>query len=61
MLTLSATPSHATGAKLAGVYLIYTYYAGYMIALSMYQANTAGHTKSRFFLHFLPLLCVKTC
>ncbi|CAK7242069.1 MAG: hypothetical protein STHCBS139747_003546 [Sporothrix thermara] len=40
-----ATAASNSGARLAGVYLIYTFYAGYMIALSMYQANTAGHTK----------------
>lgn len=39
-------PLTNTGARLAGVYLIYTFYAGYMISLSIYQANTAGHTKS---------------
>ncbi|EON96760.1 putative allantoate permease protein [Phaeoacremonium minimum UCRPA7] len=39
------TPTSNSGARLAGVYLIYTFYAGYMIALSIYQANTAGHTK----------------
>ncbi|BDD60099.1 hypothetical protein MAP00_005261 [Monascus purpureus] len=38
-------PLSDTGARLAGVYLIYTYYAGYMLSLSIYQANTAGHTK----------------
>ncbi|KAL1862869.1 hypothetical protein VTK73DRAFT_6597 [Phialemonium thermophilum] len=40
-----ATDRSNSGARLAGVYLIYTFYAGYMVALSMYQANTAGHTK----------------
>ncbi|KAK4947981.1 hypothetical protein LTR10_013034 [Elasticomyces elasticus] len=40
-----AYDSTKTGPRLAGVYMIYTFYAGYMIALSMYQANTAGHTK----------------
>lgn len=38
-------PTSQTGPRLAGVYMIYTFFAGYMLALSMYQANYAGHTK----------------
>jgi MFS family permease len=40
-----ATPQTNTAAQLAGLYMMYFYFASYVVLISLVQANTAGNTK----------------
>jgi MFS family permease len=40
-----ASPQANTGAQLAGLYMMYFYFASYVVMISLVQANTAGNTK----------------
>ncbi|TVY49056.1 putative transporter [Lachnellula occidentalis] len=40
-----ALPRSNQGGQMVGLYLLYTYFGPYVVAISLAQANTAGHTK----------------